>query len=230
MSEETARLILFVIAGVGAVFWAVTAISFAGIVRGSRGSELALHPGDRFDDIEGPPGDDVLTGQVEVEGKPAELTVRLAESLGRSGLAGMLVRVLERTDDRVVFDVTGQSAQQVAQGQASSRTRRAEVFFKPVGAGRTRIDYAIDAGGGSWMVKIGWVFVVLGLVAVVGGFWALNTYVVPSPNPSVRGQSAQMLQCVHFLWPPWLFGMLYRQTRTMIRIALDTLLTNLPYL
>jgi hypothetical protein len=223
-------MLLFMLAGVCGVFWAVTAISFAAIVRGSRGSELALHPGDRFHDIEGPPADDLLTGQVEVEGRPAELTVRLAESLGRSGLAGMLVRVLERTDDRVVFEVTGQSAQHAAQGQPGSRVRRAEAVFKAVGAGRTRIDYAIDAGGGWWMVKVGWVFVVLGLVALLGGFWALNTFVVPSPNPSVRGQSAQMLQCVHFLWPPWLFGMLYRQTRTMIRIALDTLLTNLPYL
>ena len=47
------------------------------------------------------------------------------------------------------------------------------------------------------------------LVAFVVGFWAIHTYVVP--NPQIRGQTIQIVQLVHFLWPPFLFFGLRRR-------------------
>jgi len=43
-------------------------------------------------------------------------------------------------------------------------------------------------------------------------------------------ESVQMLQCIHFLWPPWLAALLFKQSRTAVRNALDVLIANLPYL
>ena len=227
MSEEIARTILYAIAGAGAAFWMFTAVSFASMVRGARSSEPIMPRGGSFKGIEGRTGDDLLTGQSEVNGKPIDLAARLAESLGRAGLGGLLVRVLEKTDERVVFEVTNQGPQGVPQGMGS---RRGEAVFRSSGGGRTRVEFAIEAGGGSWMVKVGWLFVVLGLLAVCVGFLAINTYVVPNPNPGIRGQTFQMIQCIHFLWPPWLFGMLYRRMRTSARNALEVMISNSPYL
>jgi len=72
-------------------------------------------------------------------------------------------------------------------------------------------------------------FQLLGLIALAVGFWLIRTYVVPDPDPAVRGQTVQMAQAVHFLWPPFLFGALYRRGYKALRTALDTLVHNLPY-
>ena len=69
----------------------------------------------------------------------------------------------------------------------------------------------------------------LGLIALVVGFLVMQTYVISSPNPAVRGQVFQMCQVVHFLWPPFLFGGLYRKKFSVVRAGFDTLVHNLPY-
>jgi hypothetical protein len=55
------------------------------------------------------------------------------------------------------------------------------------------------------------------------------SYVIPNPNPSVRGQAFQVVQVVHFLWPPFLFAALSRQPVRWISARVDALVTNLPY-
>jgi len=39
-----------------------------------------------------------------------------------------------------------------------------------------------------------------------------------------------MGQVIHFLWPPFLFGGLYRRVQTHVRNTFDSLVHNLPYL
>jgi len=63
----------------------------------------------------------------------------------------------------------------------------------------------------------------------MGGCWAMFTYVLPSPNPNVRGQAFQMAQVVHLLWPPFLFASLARQPARWITARVDALVNNLPY-
>ena len=82
---------------------------------------------------------------------------------------------------------------------------------------------------GGVLIGFGWLFVVLGLAALVGGCWAMFAYVVPDPNPSVRGQAVQMVQIVHLLWPPFLFAALSRQPARWISARVDALVNNLPY-
>lgn len=57
----------------------------------------------------------------------------------------------------------------------------------------------------------------------------IYTYVASSPNPATRWQTLQMLQAVHFLWPPFLFGALYRRGVKEVVAQLEALVHNLPF-
>ena len=69
----------------------------------------------------------------------------------------------------------------------------------------------------------------LGLAALVGVPWLMFALVLPSPNPSVRGQCLQAAQMAHFLWPPFLLAFLARQPGRMFRARMEALVHNLPY-
>ena len=74
-----------------------------------------------------------------------------------------------------------------------------------------------------------------GLVAAVDG--GEDSLVVGEDCLALAGrgqvklaQAVQMAQVVHFLWPPFLFGGLYRQRRRVAEEGFDRLLHNLPFL
>jgi hypothetical protein len=69
----------------------------------------------------------------------------------------------------------------------------------------------------------------LGLIALAVGGWAVFTYVASSPEPAVRWQTVQMVHVVHFLWPPFLFGALYRRGMQGVAAQFEALAHNLPY-
>jgi hypothetical protein len=94
---------------------------------------------------------------------------------------------------------------------------------------RSAVDWTVEISRTRWLLALGRVFLLLGLAALGVGFWLIRTYVVPNADPAVRGQTFQMLQAVHFLWPPFLFGGLYRFQHHAIRAAMDTFVHNLPY-
>ncbi len=114
-------------------------------------------------------------------------------------------------------------------GGDGGKVRHGRFRFTPAGS-RTRIEYAIEIPSGRVMLALGWLFIVLGLAALVAGCWLMFTYVVPSPNPQVRGQAFQIFQAIHFLWPPFLFASLARQpARIDPRRGCSALVHNLPY-
>jgi hypothetical protein len=100
----------------------------------------------------------------------------------------------------------------------------------PTGSGRTRIDWVAEVTTLRWLLKVGVVFQLIGLIALVVGSWALFTYVASSPHPGLRWQAFQMLQIAHLLWPPFLFGSLYRWGRSAVRAQFDALVHNLPFI
>jgi hypothetical protein len=75
---------------------------------------------------------------------------------------------------------------------------------------------------------LGGAFQVAGLLALGIGYWAVDTFLIASPDPELRWQTLQMAQAVHFLWPSFPFGALYRQGRRAVAAQLTALAHNLP--
>lgn len=224
MSQQFAHVLLVAITAVGAVAWLA---GLTTLLRASRADFARTDDGDsgRFDDDTFPrrPGS-VVTGAAEVEGEPAVLSARAAAVLARMGSSGML-KIVERTDHRLAFEGTG-----LFPALGLGRQSQVVLEFRSPRRGRTRIDYRATISRGRVLIWLGGLFLTAGLVALVGGYWAMNRYVVPSPNLGIRGQVVQMVQVVHVLWPPFLLAYLHRRPRTMLRGQLDALVHNLPYL
>lgn len=223
MQPEVARTILIAIAAVGGVTWliALRFLTSSFRVKGSPGPE----PMDRLDPTT-PRMGEVLEGRALVEGRPSELSAKATTILAkeRTGPLGS-VKIMERSGDRVVFE----GSRNLAWSQAVCRVGRGELRFASSRDAQTEIRYQVELAGGRWLLPLGILFQALGAVALVVGFWALNTFAVTHPDAGVRGQVFQMLQAVHFLWPPFLCGGLYRFGRSSVRAQLDTLIHNLPY-
>lgn len=225
MEEATARIILFAVSGVGVVVWAA-GLRFVQAAYRARATEQRL-AAEQFE-LDGPPPQNCVFGSAEVEGEPAALAARAAAVLAQQGTPPTgQVKILRRTDREVAFEGAGPGSEGTHGGQI---IRRGQLQFTPLGSARTRIDYAVEVAGGRGLLVGGVVCVVLGAAALIAGFVTMNILVVPNPNPAVRGQTLQMLQISHFLWPPFLFGALYRRRYTVVRAHFDTLIHNLPYL
>ena len=69
----------------------------------------------------------------------------------------------------------------------------------------------------------------MGLAAIVIGLCVEFTFVIPSRQPGIRARAFQMMQAVHFVWPPFLFAALSRQPVKFIRNHFEALINILPY-
>lgn len=169
----------------------------------------------------------VLAGTTEVTGNAAALSARAATLLAKQGSALLgPVKILERTNTQVTFESLGQPLNAPQTGELF---RRGELRFSPAGD-KTRIDYAIEVPSRSGILLMGWVFIVLGLGAIIFAVALILTTVLPSPDAGVRWQAVQMVQTVHFLWPPFLCMALYRRSRRHVRASIESLVHNLPFL
>ena len=216
MDAQVAHLILYSVTAVAVLVWLaglrflVTAAQEPRVDRGFDASE----PTNRLP----------IQGMAEVDGEPESLALRAASILakGSVGQVGQ-VRIVSRTADSVIFEGDGES---IGLGQY---VRQGAIHFARLNQGRTRIDYALDVPHGKGLLLGGAIFQILGLAAISTGFWLLNAYVADAPNPAVRAQAIQMVQVCHFLWPPFLFGVLYRKRHGALRKAFDTFVRNLPF-
>jgi hypothetical protein len=224
METEPSTWIVIAMTAVGAVVWLA---GLAVMARATR--ELRARAQDaaaRFD-IEERSAAGTLVGEGEVDGRPEELSDKLAGLLARDGMPPFgPVKIVACDRGELVFESAGPGAG--APGMMAGGVRSGRFRFSPVGS-RTRIEYAIEAPSGRVLIAMGWLFVVLGLAALAAGCWIMFAYVIPSPNPGVRGQALQMVQVCHFLWPPFLFAALSRQPARMIQARVSAMIHNLPY-
>jgi hypothetical protein len=217
-------MIVIGIAAVGAIGWlsGVVVMSRATRERRARAEQAAA----RFD-IEAAAAGGTIVGEAEVEGRPEELSEKLARLLARDGMGPLgPVKIVACDRRELVFEPAGAGAG--SSGPAPTGVYRGRFRFIPTGS-RTRVEYAIEAPTGLVLIGLGWLFIVLGLAALVGGCWAMFAYVLPSPFANVRGQAVQMVQVVHLIWPPFLFATLARQPARWISARVDALVNNLPY-
>ena len=223
MAPDLARTVLIAIAATGAVTWLI-ALRF--LINSFSSKEA---PGqkrmDRLDPETRRIGE-VLQGSALVEGRPADLSAKAATILvkERNGPLGWM-KILERSGDRIRFEGAGGPAG----SQNVCRVGRGELQFTASGGDRTEVRYRVELAGGRWLLWLGMLFQTLGAAALVVGFWALNQFAVEHPDAGVRGQVFQMFHAVHFLWPPFLVGGLYRFGRSSLRARCDTLIHNLPF-
>lgn len=222
MEPEIASTILVAIATVLFMIWA-TAVRF--MLRAMR--ERQAHSDDAAQAIgtENLPG--TIAGSAEVPGQPEVLSARLVERLVQSGL-GFLGPIKIQSADRreVYFEAAANTPG--ATGSLPGGIRRGVVRFSTAG-NKTRIEYRVEAGSTRVLITLGWLFIALGLAALVAGLCLEFAFVVPSPQAAIRAQVFQMIQAVHLIWPPFLFAQLARQPVKLIRTQLDALINNLPY-
>ncbi len=69
----------------------------------------------------------------------------------------------------------------------------------------------------------------LGVAAILAAAVVFPVLVIPSDNPAIRAQTAQVLQLVHFLWPPFLLTHQARRARSVVADRIGDLMANLPY-
>ena len=113
--------------------------------------------------------------------------------------------------------------------RARPETLAARSRSRPPARGRTRFEYAIEYGALRGFLVGGWIVQGCGLVTLAVLYWALGTYVATNPNPAIRWQSVQMIQCIHLIWPPFLLGYRYRAGYGLVRRQMDTAIKNLPH-
>jgi hypothetical protein len=212
------------IATIGAVAW------LAGLATMHRATQerrmRAQEAAERFD-VEDQAAEGTIVGEAEVKGHPEELSAKLASLLAREGMGPLgPVKIVACDAREVAFEAAGSNLSAAGYGPAGFRRGR----FRLASSGaRTRVEYAIETSTGRVLIALGWLFVALGLVALVAGCWLEFSYVLPNPNPGVRTQAVQMVQTVHFLWPPFLFAYLSRQPARFLRTRIEALVNNLPY-
>lgn len=212
------HLILYGLTAAAIVVW-LCALQF--MLHTTRRRKTVLESEQEFQAMGATAPQNLLAGTTEVAGEPGELSAKAAANLAKLGMSILgPVKILEQTDDRVIFE----GLQNAQQGKLFGR---AELRFSPAPKNRTRIDYAVEVPSRSWLLVMGWVFIGLGLAAIITAFTLIQLFVVD--DPGVRWQTVQMVQCVHFLWPPFLFGGLYRRLRTHLQTTLDSMIHNLPY-
>ncbi len=223
MDSQTAETLLYSITAVGAVVW-VIGLHF--LVR-SFSSEAKKEEAEWAQASEERPPANWICGSADVEGQPPTLIPRAIAALVKGYARGIgSAKILERGDDRIVFEGVTDF---LRRRQSPFRIRIAQIRFTSLENNRTRIDYAVQETGARWLLWVGAGFQCAGLIALVAGFLLVRVFLVANPSAAARTQTIQMMQCVHFLWPPFLFAGIYRIGRRAVRNGLDLLVHNLPY-
>jgi hypothetical protein len=215
--SEIAKLVVVGITLIGAIVWL---FSLKFLAKSARLMQPVPDKGPAE-----PPSRNLLAGSAEVEGAAKTLANKAATMLAKGTLGPL--KIVEKTDGFLIFERLDAN---IANQPAGNWFQRGELRFTALGNNRSRVEWIVEPSNFQWLLSVGGRVQVVGLLALVAGCWAMVTYVASSPEPAVRWQSVQMLQVIHVLWPPFLFGGLYRKGVRGITAQFDALANNLPYL
>ena len=152
-------------------------------------------------------------GATELPGSPAEVTRQTAAALSGARAGGPLAAVvLDAVDD-----------EQIAWHTGTGLKHRGRLWATPGGPG-TRVVWEVHTT--NTLLTVGRWVSALALLVIAGLYWALQTYALPSPHAAVRGQVLQMLQAIHVLWPPFLFGVLAIVLRRRLLAEIERVIGN----
>ncbi len=220
MEVSTARFVAVGIAAIGFVVWF---IAFLLLKRASQWKR----PVDALGESKEVVSDDHYSNSVIVQGEASELLAKASALIARDSLSDFgAMKIVNQTPDSLELEKVPTAMTRSVLARAFSR---AKLQFTSMGGGQSQIDYAIELRPLRWMLIVGWVIQSLGFLALTVGCWALITFVATSPNPATRWQAIQMVQAVHFLWPPFFFAVVYSRGRKGTIGQFDAFVHNLPY-
>jgi hypothetical protein len=216
MNAANAELLLYAITAVAVVVW-VEGLRFltATIRKEKKG-------GEEFAKADDPAPAGVIYGSAELQGRAADLSAKAA-----AVMAARSIKICEKTDESIVFETP---IGFMPGSNFNLPPLSGQMRFTPQSDRSTRVDYAMAKPSVRALLISGFVFQALGLIAIVAGFLVIYFVVIPSQNPGVRWQTVQMVQTVHFLWPPFFFASSYRRSASFVRVQFDTFIHNLPFL
>lgn len=217
MSPEFAQLVVVGITLLGAIVWLFSLVYLVKSARLTKSAENAL--------VEEPSRQDMLTGGAECSGDAQVFRGTAAEFFAKGTLGPL--KIVEEGDDRLVFErlVPG-----VGRQPPGRWFRRGEMRFTRLGQNRTHVEWLVEPGRFHWLLTVGAIMQLVGLVALTVGCWAMLRFVAISQDETVRWQSLQMLQVSHLLWPPFLFAGLYRWGIRGLQAEFQAIASNLPHL
>lgn len=169
-------------------------------------------------------------GTVELPKPPAEAARALAHAIatGTSGLGGRVLQAdvhTVRARVRPPIALQRQGRANPGQGDEALLT----CHLEGTGTG-TRVAWSLEVGSLGRGLKLGAAIVLgVGALAIIAAAVIFPTIVIPSEHAAVRGQTWQVLQIVHFLWPPFLFTWQARRLRGLVTERCTDMLQNLPY-
>ena len=216
MNAATAEMLLYAMTAVAVVAWVEGLRFLTATVRKEKKG------GQEFGKAEDPAPANIIYGSAEVQGRAAELSQRAA-----AVMAAKSIKICEKSDESIVFETPGEF---IPGSNVKMPPLSGQMRFTPLSDRRTRVDYALAKPNVRVLLILGFVFQALGFAAIVAGFLVIYFLVVPSPNRWLRWQTLQMIQVVHFLWPPYLFAGLYRKSASGVRAQFDTFIHNLPFM
>jgi hypothetical protein len=223
MTVESAETLLYVITAAGALAWLAglqfTLRSFPGIASRRDDSMQPLEEEEKR-------RVDWIYNSADVKGQPTELVSRATAALVAGAIGIGPVKILETGDDRIVFEGV---AYNPSRNQMPVTIGHGQLRFVPLGPDQTSVQCVVQVSGMRWMLWVALGIQCLGLIALIAGFWLIYALAAHNPNPEVRWQTFQMLQTVHFLWPPFMFAGMFRYGRKTIRNGLELFVHNLPY-
>ncbi len=217
MTPELANVVMWGILLVAIAAWA-GALWFTSVT--ARGPQ-AKRESKRFSVDAQLPHSDVLTGEVTIPGVPNELVDRFCAAIAAPGIHELgTLQIVEKTAEGVRLKQT-----------APTMIRLGEIVvsFTDARNGQCRARYAVQLQNRTWLLWLAWLFVGLGLAAIITAYLLISQFAVNHADPAVRTQAVQAVQTVHFIWPPFLFAGLYRTGRRGVQARLEAILGNLPY-
>ena len=216
MNAANAEMLLYAITAVAVVVWVEGLRFLAATVRKGRKG------GEEFAKADDPAPANIIYGSAEVQGRAAELSQKAA-----AVMAARSIKICEKTDESITFETPREF---IPGSNVNLPSLSGQMRFTPLSEQTARVDYALAKPRVRVLLILGFVFQALGCVAIVAGFLVIYFLVIPSQHPGVRWQTVQMVQVVHFLWPPFLFAGLYRKSTSFVRAQFDTFINNLPFL
>lgn len=210
---STAAVMLFVWLGAG--FFVRYAVAK---IRGEY--DLPESPLD-LDRDEGP-RTSTVRGEVSVD-RPPDLLLPFAAAQLAEGRLGVPVRIRENSRNSLVFELNA----------ATGNRQNCPVTVQVDADHGKTLRYRVTGPRPRGLLLAARIVHVLGGLAFFAGFFAIQHWLLRHPHPAIRWQSVQIVQAIHFLWPPFLLAGIALALHNSLRkfaYQLEGFLDNLQYL